>query len=331
MDQENLDPGRINLMKFLQRWLPKCLAPKRFKCYSWLHLKYYANEVSTIDTVLSSEELFLQILKKVNEYYIYHKSVTKYIEQEGLEEYKGPQNFADKDNKTLLYYYGLGWWKWYKKSEFDKQLQVIYQDDYRAISLLLHGTDPFTPKVDEKKYEFLLKMTHEAITKHLQQENWKDKLELFSGPQCNEDRGNKNKCDYNPNLHKKLDKEQPSKNVPNIISQKPKPSINCPKEIVGDPDSVQGVIENDFRDSYFRVCRKCSKTRILDIRAANKFPLGSYYYAEQMRKIVFECSRLVGTDCSVPEDVVADEKKINDPVQLLILKTKNQNFLLVVF
>ena len=30
----------------------------------------------------------------------------------------------------------------------------------------------------------------------------------------------------------------------------------------------------------------------------------SYYYAEQIRKIVLECSRLVGTDCSVPEDVL---------------------------
>ena len=45
-----------------------------------------------------------------------------------------------------------------------------------------------------------------------------------------------------------------------------------------------------------------------------------------MRKIVFECSRLVGTDCSVPEDVVADEREMNDPVQLLILKTKKTEF-----
>jgi len=148
-----------------------------------------------------------------------------------------------------LHYYRLGWWKWYKKSEFDKQLQVIYQDDYRAISLLLHGADPFTPKVDEKKYEFLLKMTHEAITKNLEQDNWKDKLEPFSGPQCNEDRGNKNRCEYNPNLNKKLDKEQSSKNVQGIISQKPKPSINGPIEIVGDPDSDQSIFESDFRGS----------------------------------------------------------------------------------
>ena len=78
------------------------------------------------------------------------------------------------------------------------------------------------------------------------------------------------------------------KNLQGIIYQKTKRSIGCLKEILDDPDSVQGILENDFRDSYFRVCRKCSKTGILDIRAVKKFPLGSYYYAEQMRKIVFE-------------------------------------------
>ena len=110
------------------------------------------------------------------------------------------------------------------------------------------------------------------------------------------------------------------------MSRNPKPSIDCPKEIVDEPDNVQGILENDFRDSYFRVCQKCSKTRILDKRAVNKFPLGSYYYAGQMRKIVFECSRLVSTDCSVPEDVVTDEREMNDPVQLFILKTKKTEF-----
>ena len=163
-------------------------------------------------------------------------------------------------------------------------------------------------------------MTHEAITKNLQQDNWKDKLEPFSGPQCKEDRENKKKCDYNPNLSKKLDKEQPLKNVQSIISQNPKRSISCPIEIDYDPDSIQGILENDFQGSYFRVCQKCRKTRILDIRAVNKFPLGSYYYCEQMRKIVFQCSRLVGTDCSVPEDVVAEKREISDRVQFLVHK-----------
>ena len=118
------------------------------------------------------------------------------------------------------------------------------------------GLTHLRQKVDEKKYEFLLQKTHEAISKNLVQNTWKDKLEPFSGPQCNEDRGNKNECEYNPNINKKLDKEQSSKNFQGIISQKPKPLIDCPKEIVDEPDNVQGILENNFRDSYFRVCHK---------------------------------------------------------------------------
>ena len=53
-----------------------------------------------MDTALSSEELFLQLLKKVYNYYTYHE---KCLEQEGLEEYKGTQNFVDKSNKILLH------------------------------------------------------------------------------------------------------------------------------------------------------------------------------------------------------------------------------------
>ena len=45
-----------------------------------------------------------------------------------------------------------------------------------------------------------------------------------------------------------------------------------------------------------------------------------------MRRIVFECSRLVGTDCSVPEDVIADEREMSDHFQLLIIKTKKTEF-----
>ena len=51
IDQENLSPRSIYLNDLLKRGFPKCLAPKRFKYYSWLRLKSFANEVSTIDTV----------------------------------------------------------------------------------------------------------------------------------------------------------------------------------------------------------------------------------------------------------------------------------------
>ena len=78
MDQENLNPSNINLMNLLQRGFPNCLTSKRFKYYSWLRLKSFANEVSTIDIVLSSEELFMELLKKVDNYYIYNQSSNKY-------------------------------------------------------------------------------------------------------------------------------------------------------------------------------------------------------------------------------------------------------------
>ena len=75
---------------------------KRFKWYSWLRFKYFANEISTLDNILSSEKLFLEVLDKVHTYYRRHITEAKCHEQEGLEEYKGPQCFADKDNKALL-------------------------------------------------------------------------------------------------------------------------------------------------------------------------------------------------------------------------------------
>ena len=50
--QENLNPRSINLTNLLKRGFPKCLASKRFKYYSWLRFKYYANEVSTIDSFI---------------------------------------------------------------------------------------------------------------------------------------------------------------------------------------------------------------------------------------------------------------------------------------
>ena len=51
-----------------------------------------------------------------------------------------------------------------------------------------------TLKIGERYYVQLLKKTHERITKHLVQENWKDKLVPYSGPQCNEDRLIKEDC-----------------------------------------------------------------------------------------------------------------------------------------
>ena len=65
----------------------------------------------------------------------------------------------------------------------------------------------------------------------------------------------------------------------------------------------------------------CNKTRILDFRAANKYPLGCYRYGGKLEKVRFDCSRLVDTDCNVPEDIVLG--LINDMINLLVLKKEN--------
>ena len=84
----------------------------------------------------------------------------------------------------------------------------LYGSASRQLSLLLFGSDPFTEKIERKKYELLLKQTNEAIIKHLGRENWKNKLTPFSGPQCNEDRGKKVLYDYNPNLRLKVARDE---------------------------------------------------------------------------------------------------------------------------
>ena len=79
----------------------------------------------------------------------------------------------------------------------------LYGSASRQLALLLFGSDPFTEKIERKKYELLLKQTNEAIIKNVGREDWKNKLTPFSGPQCNEDRGKKVLYEYNPDLRLK--------------------------------------------------------------------------------------------------------------------------------
>ena len=48
--------------------------------------------------------------------------------KEGLEKFKGPQLYIDKEDRTLLHYYGKGWYQWYKKSVFEKEMEKIFGD-----------------------------------------------------------------------------------------------------------------------------------------------------------------------------------------------------------
>ena len=76
---------------------------------------------------------------------------------------KGPQSFPDRTNETLLHYYGKGWYKWYRMTEFKKQMEIMFQNDAPVRTLELFGHKPNTDNISWKQYEQLLRMTNEAI------------------------------------------------------------------------------------------------------------------------------------------------------------------------
>ena len=76
-NQQGFESRNIRLQDLLKRGFPKCVVVKRFKWYSWLRFKYFANEISTLDNILSSEKLFLEVLDKVHAYYRKHINVEK--------------------------------------------------------------------------------------------------------------------------------------------------------------------------------------------------------------------------------------------------------------
>ena len=67
--------------------------------------------------------------------------------------------------------------------------------------------------------------------------------------------------------------------------------------------------EDVFKHCSFRVCEQCKKTRVLDERAALKYPLGYYFYGGKEERVAFDCSRLVETNCNTPEDVITGGNK----------------------
>ena len=70
------------------------------------------------------------------------------------------------------------------------------------------------------------------------------------------------------------------------------------------PSTYKDKNEDAFIDSSFRVCKTCKKSRILDKRATNKFPLGTYDYGGNKVPVQFTCDMLVETTCSSEEDIV---------------------------
>ena len=80
----------------------------------------------------------------------------------------------------------------------------MFQNDAPIRTLELFGHKPKTDNISWKQYEQLLKMTHEAILHHKKRDKITQKLVPYSGPQCNEDRGNKARVPYNSDLRRRI-------------------------------------------------------------------------------------------------------------------------------
>ena len=94
-----------------------------------------------------------------------------------MEKYKGPQTYDERTNNEALHYYGKGWIKWYRMSEFLNQMLLYIGEEKFAIAKLdLFGAEHFTPLLTPTTFEYLLKLTHEAITVHVGRYNIEDKL-----------------------------------------------------------------------------------------------------------------------------------------------------------
>ena len=138
---------------------------------------------------------------------LYYQKNSECPKQEGLEEYKGPQTYQERTNKELLHYYGKGWYKWYKKSEFLRQMLLYIGEEKFAIAKLeLFGAEHFTPLLTPTTFQYLLKLTHEALVDHVGREKIVDKLIPYSGPQCYEDRVKKDRIEYDSDFRKRPEK-----------------------------------------------------------------------------------------------------------------------------
>ena len=329
------EPDKIRLDN-LRKWgFPTSY---NYKWYCWLRFKDFTQKHYTdMEQVVSYKSKFLDILCKVNFYYQNH---SEYIKEEGLELYKGPQAYEERTNKEALHYYGKGWYKWYKKSEFEKQMLTMFGEDQIAIvKLQVFGHESFTPKVSSLAFEHLLKETHDALIHNLVRGDIEEKLLTCSRPQCHEDRDKQHLMNYNPDFRRKapiMQTEAVPKNAnTNSNRSQPQPILSEPlptnqtghasqPTTTADQSADSTDIHTVFSNCSFRVCKKCKRTRVLDERATKKFPLGTYEYGPKTVLVEFTCDKLVNTTCGSEEDIRPFMLNNDTPSDCLIVdKSKN--------
>ena len=258
-----------------------------FRFYSWLRFKDFAKKSGhSVADVLDSEYLFMKVLGEVNRYYSMH---SRCVEQEGLEPHRGPQQWPDAYNLFKLHYYGRGWYTYYRKTTFKE----VFSDMYGRECWPAFEADPQTDSVSEQHFEQLLKQVHEKIRKHYGR--FTHLLETFAGPQCHEDRAFGARLNYDV----KFTSHQ---------ARTTRTGRDCPPPADSETqaaDSSSHDVDREFPTFFVRRCCECDTLRVLDGRAAAKYPLGSYTYAGRQQVIKFTCDRLVATSCSTSADVAA--------------------------
>ena len=80
---------RIRLDYLLSRGFPKDKTTEQFEFYSYIRFRKFDKHMKS----LKNETAFLDILQKMNVYYTKNKKVAQ---NEGLESFKGPQNYQDR-------------------------------------------------------------------------------------------------------------------------------------------------------------------------------------------------------------------------------------------
>ena len=282
--------------------IPQHLVKKTYKYYSFIKFKKYCKEYNdhrgTVQEVESNEDLYLQILEKVHRYYEQNMTCA---ESEGIEEYRGPQSYADREDATKRLYYGKGKYRLYRMRDLTDEIGKRKGKDVA----LRFQADPTTDEVDEELFEDMLDVVNEFINHNYKRHV--GKIKLYAGPQVHEDRCIDEKVRYDVTFRNTTTTEIPV--------QEENTQLN---------EEQESLIE-DMSHIYLRSCEKCSKYRVLGKRAATKYTNAKYKYEGDEHNVHFECGNLVDTSCSTSEDILKVETSNYKLGTRYIARTHDEN------
>ena len=255
----------------------------QLKYYSFLHFKIVLKKMGkSVDEIKNDEAAFMDCLQQVNVYFIRHPDVTRSQE---IEEFRGPQSYADCHDSTRFHYYGKGSYRYYRR----KDLVELLQKDFEQVKTNEFMNDPVNSQfLSEDRFIQYLHEINDNISRN--KNKYHHLFVQYSGPQCYEDLyvdPDRLNYDVNYKQHAKRESE-----------------LAVPKK---NTDYIEGLHET-FENSRFslRVCIHCDQIRALGLRAAQKYPLCYYEYQGRRHFINFRCNQLHGIqDCDQSECDIA--------------------------